>query len=55
MPVRVLGFDVGDAHVIRNAGGIVTDDTLRSLAISQRVLSTRAVIVVHHTGCWRQW
>ena len=51
MPVHVLGFEAGDAHVLRNAGGIVTDDTLRSLAISQRVLATEEVIVVHHTGC----
>ena len=48
---RLLGLDVGDAHVIRNAGGVVTDDTIRSLAISQHVLGTREVILVHHTRC----
>jgi carbonic anhydrase len=47
----MLGLDVGDAHVIRNAGGVVTDDTLRSLAISQHLLGTRAVVLVHHTDC----
>jgi carbonic anhydrase len=51
MPARLLGFEVGDAHVIRNAGGIVTDDTVRSLAISQRSLGTEHVVVIHHTGC----
>jgi len=47
----LLGLAEGDAHVIRNAGGIVTDDVLRSLAISQRMLGTREVMVVQHTGC----
>jgi carbonic anhydrase len=47
----LLGLEIGDAHVIRNAGGVVTDDTLRSLAISQHVLGTRAVVLVHHTDC----
>ena len=47
----MLGLAVGDAHVIRNAGGVVTEDTLRSLAISQHVLGTRAVVLVHHTDC----
>jgi carbonic anhydrase len=46
-----LGLDIGDAHLIRNAGGIPTDDVLRSLAISQRALGTRAVMVIHHTQC----
>lgn len=46
-----LGLDVGEAHLIRNAGGIPTDDVLRSLAISQRRLGTREVLVVHHTNC----
>jgi carbonic anhydrase len=46
-----LGLDVGDAHLIRNAGGIPTDDALRSLAISQRALGTREVVVIHHTEC----
>ncbi|HEV7193268.1 MAG TPA: carbonic anhydrase [Jatrophihabitantaceae bacterium] len=46
-----LGLDVGDAHLIRNAGGVVTDDVLRSLAISQRLLGTREVVLIHHTEC----
>jgi len=46
-----LGLADGEAHVIRNAGGVVTDDVIRSLAISQRLLGTREVIVIHHTGC----
>ncbi len=51
---RLLGLAIGDAHVIRNAGGVVTDDTIRSLAISQHVLGTREVILVHHTRCGLQ-
>jgi carbonic anhydrase len=47
----LLGLHIGDAHVIRNAGGVVTDDMIRSLTISQRVLKTRAVVLVHHTNC----
>ncbi|QUG99782.1 carbonic anhydrase [Saccharopolyspora erythraea] len=46
-----LGLHAGEAHVIRNAGGAVTDDVIRSLAISQRKLGTREVMLVHHTGC----
>lgn len=46
-----LGLDIGDAHLIRNAGGIPTDDVLRSLALSQRKLGTREVVIVHHTDC----
>ncbi|CAL9548450.1 Beta-carbonic anhydrase 1 [Streptomyces sp. enrichment culture] len=46
-----LGLNNGDCHVIRNAGGVVTDDVLRSLTISQRKLGTRSVVLVHHTGC----
>jgi len=46
-----LGLQQGDAHVIRNAGGVVTDDVLRSLLISQRLLGTREAMLVHHTGC----
>ncbi len=46
-----LGLGDGEAHVLRNAGGIVTDDTIRSLAISQRRLGTRAVMLIHHTDC----
>jgi carbonic anhydrase len=47
----VLGLTEGDAHVIRNAGGVVTDDVIRSLAISQRLLGTEEIILIHHTGC----
>ncbi len=50
----LLGLDVGDAHVIRNAGGVVTEDTLRSLTISQHLLGTREVVLVHHTDCGMQ-
>lgn len=50
-PFDLLGLRPGDAHVLRNAGGVVTDDTIRSLAISQRVLGTEEVMVIHHTGC----
>jgi carbonic anhydrase len=46
-----LGLSEGDAHVIRNAGGVVTDDEIRSLAISQRLLGTEEIILIHHTGC----
>lgn len=46
-----LGLDIGDAHLIRNAGGIPTDDVLRSLALSQRALGTREVVIIHHTDC----
>ena len=48
---RMLGLEAGDAHVIRNAGGVVTDDVLRSLVISQRLLGTREIILIHHTDC----
>jgi carbonic anhydrase len=47
----ILGLDLGEAHVIRNAGGAVTDDEIRSLAISQRLLGTREIILIHHTDC----
>jgi carbonic anhydrase len=47
----VLGLSEGDCHVIRNAGGVVTEDAIRSLAISQRLLGTEEVILIHHTGC----
>jgi carbonic anhydrase len=47
----ILGIAEGDAHVIRNAGGVVTDDAIRSLAISQRLLGTTEIILIHHTGC----
>ena len=46
-----LGLQEGDAHVIRNAGGVVTEDAIRSLAISQRLLGTEEIILIHHTGC----
>jgi len=48
---RLLGLQEGDAHIIRNAGGVVTDDEIRSLAISQRLLGTNEIILIHHTGC----
>jgi carbonic anhydrase len=55
IPTRVLGLDEGDAHVILavlgNAGGVVTDDTIRSLAISQRLLGTEEIVLIHHTDC----
>jgi carbonic anhydrase len=47
----ILGLADGEAHVIRNAGGVVTDDEIRSLAISQRLLGTREIILIHHTDC----
>ncbi len=46
-----LGLEIGDAHVIRNAGGVVTDDVIRSLVISQRKLGTEEIVLVHHTDC----
>ena len=48
---RLLGIEEGDAHVIRNAGGVVTDDVIRSLVISQRLLATEEIILIHHTDC----
>jgi carbonic anhydrase len=48
---RVLGINEGESHVIRNAGGVVTDDAIRSLAISQRLLGTTEIILIHHTDC----
>jgi carbonic anhydrase len=50
-PYGVLGLSEGDAHIIRNAGGVVTDDAIRSLTISQRLLGTREIILIHHTDC----
>ncbi len=47
----LLGLEAGDAHVIRNAGGVVTDDVIRSLTISQRLLGTREIMLIHHTDC----
>src|SRR5919201_25373 len=48
---KVLGLEEGDAHIIRNAGGVVTDDAIRSLAISQRLLGTTEIVLIHHTEC----
>ncbi|MFM9127653.1 MAG: beta-class carbonic anhydrase [Solirubrobacterales bacterium] len=50
-PQGVLGFSEGDAHVIRNAGGVITDDEIRSLAISQRLLGTEEILLIHHPDC----
>ena len=50
-PYVMLGLKEGDAHVIRNAGGVITDDEIRSLAISQRLLGTREIVLIHHTDC----
>ncbi|HWC39532.1 MAG TPA: carbonic anhydrase [Acidimicrobiales bacterium] len=50
-PYGLFGLREGDAHVIRNAGGVVTDDAIRSLAISQRLLGTDEIVLVHHSGC----
>ena len=50
-PYGVLGLSEGDSHVIRNAGGVVTDDVIRSLTISQRLLGTNEIILIHHTDC----
>src|ERR1700755_3087361 len=48
---RILGLEEGEAHVIRNAGGVVTDDEIRSPAISQRLLGTKEIVLIHHTDC----
>ncbi len=50
----ILGLDNGEAHIVRNAGGIITDDVIRSLCLSQRFLGTREIILVHHTDCGLQ-
>jgi carbonic anhydrase len=50
-PYGILGLSEGDAHIIRNAGGVVTEDVIRSLVISQRLLGTREIILIHHTDC----
>jgi len=50
----MLGLAVGEAHVMRNAGGVVTDDTIRSLCLSQRLLGTKEIVLVHHTACGLQ-
>jgi carbonic anhydrase len=51
IPTRILGLEEGEAHVIRNAGGVITHDEIRSLAISQHLLGTEEVILIHHTEC----
>src|SRR5580693_2057205 len=48
---KILGLEEGEAHVIRNAGGVVTDDAIRSLLISQRLLGTEEIVLIHHTDC----
>jgi carbonic anhydrase len=50
-PYALLGLSEGDAHIIRNAGGAVTTDVIRSLTISQRLLGTEEIVLIHHTGC----
>jgi carbonic anhydrase len=50
-PAKALGLEEGDAHVIRNAGGVLTDDAIRSLAISQNLLGTEEIVLIHHTDC----
>src|SRR5262249_16721421 len=50
-PFGLLGLNEGDAHVIRNAGGVICDDVVRSLTISQRLLGTREIILIHHSDC----
>ena len=50
-PYGLLGLEEGDAHVIRNAGGVITDDEIRSLSISQRLLGTEEIVLIHHTDC----
>jgi carbonic anhydrase len=51
---KMLGLGNGEAHIIRNAGGVVTDDVIRSLCLSQRLLGTRSIVLVHHTDCGLQ-
>jgi carbonic anhydrase len=51
IPTKLLGLQEGDAHVIRNAGGVITSDEIRSLAISQRLLGTEEIVLIHHTDC----
>jgi carbonic anhydrase len=50
-PAKALGLEEGDAHVIRNAGGVASEDAIRSLVISQRLLGTEEIILIHHTDC----
>jgi carbonic anhydrase len=51
MPARILGLNEGEAHVLRNAGGVVTDDAIRSLSLSQHLLGTEEIALIHHTDC----
>src|SRR5215212_6965196 len=51
IPSRILGLNEGEAHILRNAGGVVTDDAIRSLAISQVLLGTEEIVLLHHTDC----
>jgi carbonic anhydrase len=51
IPSRILGLNAGEAHVIRNAGGVVTDDAIRSLSLSQHLLGTEEIVLIHHTDC----
>jgi len=51
IPTRILGLEEGDAHVIRNAGGVVSDDAIRSIAISQKLMGTNEIVLLHHTDC----
>jgi len=51
IPSRILGLEPGDAHIVKNAGGVVTDDAIRSLAISHNLLGTEEIILIHHTDC----
>jgi carbonic anhydrase len=51
LPSRLLGLEEGDAHIIRNAGGVASDDAIRSLAISQRLMGTEEIVLIHHTEC----
>jgi len=51
IPSRILGLEEGEAHILRNAGGVVTDDAIRSIAISQNLLGTEEIVLLHHTEC----
>lgn len=53
-PLALLGIEIGEAHILRNAGGVVTDDVIRSLCLSQRFLGTREIVLVHHSACGLQ-
>lgn len=50
-PLRILGLDLGDVHILRNAGGVITQDTIRSIIISQRYLNTTSIVIIQHTSC----